>query len=141
MLLGGPVMHALRQWFRVAAAAGLVSLLGCGNSTFRISGATGAAGVTVILTGTATWLTTADATGNYAFGSLENGSYTLTPSKAGYTFNPPSIAVAVNGGDVTGQNFVSTFCSACLWTSVPSGTTNSLFGVWGSGPNDVWAVG
>src|SRR5262249_4379700 len=27
------------------------------------------------------------------------------------------------------------------WTIVPSGTSNTLFGVWGSGPSDVWAVG
>jgi hypothetical protein len=27
------------------------------------------------------------------------------------------------------------------WTSVPSGTTNHLVGVWGSGASDVWAVG
>jgi len=27
------------------------------------------------------------------------------------------------------------------WTSVPSGTTDFLTGVWGSGANDVWAVG
>jgi hypothetical protein len=27
------------------------------------------------------------------------------------------------------------------WTSDPSGTTNSFYGVWGSGAGDVWAVG
>jgi len=28
-----------------------------------------------------------------------------------------------------------------VWTSVSSGTTNILYGVWGSGESDVWAVG
>src|SRR6185436_15168757 len=27
------------------------------------------------------------------------------------------------------------------WSSVASGTPNHLYGVWGSGPSDVWAVG
>jgi hypothetical protein len=223
-------MHALKQRFRLAAAAGLVVLMGCGSGigetntnsfTFGVSGAiTGAAGVTVTLTGAVTASTTTYANGSYAFGSLRNGSYsltpskpgytfnpanipvtvnggniigqnftattvgiagavsgaiadsvlvtlrgtmnastttaggglyffaglpngsyTVTPSKAGYTFNPPSLAVTVNGGYLTGQNFVSTVCSPSLWTSVPSGTTANLAGIWGSGPNDVWAVG
>jgi hypothetical protein len=28
-----------------------------------------------------------------------------------------------------------------VWTSVSSGTTNNLWGIWGSGASDVWAVG
>ena len=28
-----------------------------------------------------------------------------------------------------------------MWASVSSGTTSSLSGIWGSGPNDIWAVG
>src|SRR5215831_1786617 len=101
-------MHALKRRFRLAPAAGLVILLGCGSgsgggnyggnfSTFGISGAiTGATGVTVTLTGVVTASTTTYANGNYAFGTLRKGSYSLTPSKPGYTFNPASIAVAVN---------------------------------------------
>jgi hypothetical protein len=27
------------------------------------------------------------------------------------------------------------------WSSVPSGTTDTLYGVWGSSASDVWAVG
>lgn len=27
------------------------------------------------------------------------------------------------------------------WSTVTSGTTSTLYGVWGSGANDVWAVG
>jgi hypothetical protein len=31
--------------------------------------------------------------------------------------------------------------AASPWSVSPSGTTSDLYGVWGSGPNDVWAVG
>ena len=31
--------------------------------------------------------------------------------------------------------------NGALWTSVPSGTTQALWGMWGSVPDDVWAVG
>lgn len=109
-------MHALRRPVRLAAAAGLVVLFGGGSGsggsnssvTFGISGAiAGATGVALRLTGAATGSTTTDANGNYAFGSLVNGNYTLTPSRAGYSFSPASIAVTVNDGDVTGQNFTA----------------------------------
>jgi len=81
--------------------------LGC--ESFSISGAiTGATGVAVSLTGAASASTATDGNGSYLFLSLANGSYTLTPSKPGYTFNPPNIAVAVNGGSVSGQNFTAT---------------------------------
>ena len=32
-------------------------------------------------------------------------------------------------------------CDSSTWTSVASGTEESLAGVWCSGPNDLWAVG
>jgi hypothetical protein len=39
---------------------------------------------------------------------LTNGSYTVTPSKTGYTFTPTSKAVTMNGANVTGVSFTST---------------------------------
>jgi hypothetical protein len=213
-------MHALKECFRLAAAAGLVILLGCGSGnsstdggnppTFGISGAiTDASGVAMSLTSAGlSWSTTTDANGNYAFGELPNGSYILTPYKFGYTFNPASIPVTVNGTDVTGQNFTVTLVTYSISGAVSgaiadgalitlSGAMNattptvgggrysfaglstgnytvtpskpgyafnppsiavtvtgrnvtgqnfvsaapSLSGVWGSGANDVWAVG
>jgi len=46
--------------------------------------------------------------GNYTFTGLANGTYAVTPSRAGYTFNPSSQAVTVNGANVTGLNFTAT---------------------------------
>jgi hypothetical protein len=49
----------------------------------------------VALSGAATATTTADASGNYSFAGLAAGSYTLTPSKSGYTFTPASQPVTI----------------------------------------------
>ena len=49
----------------------------------------------------------ADATGNYSFTGLLNGSYTVTPGKAGFTFAPASQAVTVSSRNVSGVNFAA----------------------------------
>jgi hypothetical protein len=49
--------------------------------------------------------TTTDANGDYVFTNVTNGSYTVAASGLGYTFEPPSREVAVNGGSVTGVDF------------------------------------
>jgi len=62
-------------------------------------------GATVTLSGPFNQTTTSDTSGNYSFIGLANGSYTVTPSKAGTTFTPASQAVTINGSTVTGINF------------------------------------
>src|SRR5712691_2899560 len=68
--------------------------------TFSISGTispvTGGNGATVTLSGTASATTTSDGAGNYSFSGLANGTYTVTPSHAGSTFNPTSMTATVN---------------------------------------------
>ena len=73
-----------------------------------ITGSPPIAGVTVTLTGDYGDSTTTDAAGEYAFSSILNGSYTVTPTKTGYTFVPVSIAVTVYNADQTGKDFVGT---------------------------------
>ena len=109
------------QGLALVACLGSVLLAGCVGSdntgpasTYAVSGTVGgptAAGVTVSLTGDATASTTTDGNGTYSFSGLANGSYTLTPSKTGYAFSPPSIAVTVSGANVTGQGFTATAAS------------------------------
>lgn len=73
-------------------------------STYAIGGTvTGpwVAGVTVTLGGDATAVATTDPSGAYTFSGLASGSYTITPSLAGWTFQPPTTAVTVNGASVT----------------------------------------
>jgi hypothetical protein len=59
------------------------------------------------MTGAATTSTTTDANGNFSFTGGENGTFTLTPVKVGYTFNPASLVVVVSGASVTNISFVA----------------------------------
>jgi len=87
--------------------------------TGTISPTTAGNGATVQLTGTASATVTANSSGVYTFSGLATGSYTVTPSRTGYTFNPASSAVTVNNANVTGVNFTG---------SQSSGTTYSISG-------------
>lgn len=82
------------------------------NQTFSISGtispAAGGNGATLTLSGATSATTTANSSGNYTFSGLANGTYAITPSRAGYTFNPTSQSAVVNGANVTGVNFTAT---------------------------------
>lgn len=65
-------------------------------------------GVQVSLTGGASAVTTTNASGDYVFTGLTNGSYTVTPALAGFTFAPVSQVVNLAGADATGVNFTAT---------------------------------
>jgi hypothetical protein len=83
-----------------------------GGQTYSISGtispSTGGAGATLALSGAASAATTANSSGAYTFSGFGNGTYTVTPSHAGYTFSPTSRSATVNGANVTGLNFTAT---------------------------------
>jgi hypothetical protein len=80
--------------------------------TFGISGTlspvVGGSGATIALSGAASATTTSDGAGNYSFSGLANGTYTVTPSHTGYTFNPISKTATVSGASVAGINFTAT---------------------------------
>jgi len=104
--------------------------------TYSISGTVSgaiAAGVTINLTGTSTATATTDSSGNYTFAGLSNGTYTVTPSKSGYSFSPSSQPVTVNGASVPGQSFTSTAIptfsiSGSVSGAIVSGVAVSLTG-------------
>lgn len=50
----------------------------------------GIGGVTISLSGSQTSSIQTDSGGNYSFANLSTGNYTITPSRANYTFNPGS---------------------------------------------------
>src|SRR5579863_804470 len=87
-----------------------------GASTFTLSGnvgpTPGLSGVTMTLSGSATATTTTDSSGNYSFPNLLNGSYTVTPSKSGFTFSPTSLPVTINSANSTTNNFTATSTSS-----------------------------
>lgn len=78
------------------------------SATGTITPSTGGNGATIALSGAASATTTGDSSGNYSFTGLANGTYTVTPSHAGYTFSPTSQVATVNGANVTGLNFTAT---------------------------------
>jgi hypothetical protein len=88
--------------------------------TFSVSGtispAASGSGATVTLSGAGSASATADASGNYSFTGLANGTYTVTSSKSGFTFTPPSRLVTISGANATAINF----------TASASGTTSAL---------------
>jgi len=93
------------------------------------SGGSALQGVAVTLSGNSSGTTTTDNAGNYSFTGLSNGSYTVTPSKAGYSFNPPSQNISVNNGNLPGVNFsvMPTYsvisAAGTNGTITPAGTT------------------
>ena len=104
-------------------------------ASYAISGTitgAGVSGTTVKLSGTATATTTTDGSGYYSFSGLDNGSYTVTPSKTGYSFSPTSRTVTVNGGSISAVSFTSTAVpiaslspSSLAFGSQPLNTTSS----------------
>ncbi len=79
-------------------------------STYTISGkVTGDVieDVTITLAGGASATTTTGIDGSYAFTNLTDGSYTVTPSLTGFTFDPASRSVTLTGGDRSGQDFAA----------------------------------
>ncbi|MDQ3023950.1 MAG: hypothetical protein M3R04_06160, partial [bacterium] len=52
--------------------------------------------------------TFSDANGNYFFANVLNNNYTVTPTLATYTFNPPNLPANVAGADVEGVDFEAT---------------------------------
>ena len=112
-LLAATLLPALFLW----GCSGLVSGQPAANTTppqtYSISGliapAAGGSGATIKLSGTASASTTADGSGAFTFSGLSNGTYTLTPSRTGYTFSPTSQNVTVSGVNITsGVSFTAT---------------------------------
>jgi len=93
------------------------------SQTWSLSGNVSPAlsGVSVALTGSSTTTTTTDPLGNYTFAGLGSGTYTVTPTAAGYTFNPGAQTVMISGANISGVNFTDqaatsgSGCSGCAY--------------------------
>jgi hypothetical protein len=100
--------------------------------TFTISGtispAANGSGALVTLSGLANTTATADNSGNFSFGGLLKGTYTVTPSKTGFAFSPTSLPAVINGANVSGLAFTATPSSQNViffddFTTTPLGPT------------------
>ncbi len=121
-------------------------ILGCsGEVKYSISGkvtAGGSAlsGVTITLTGPEKRTTITDANGNYSFSEVPIGTYTLTPSLAGYTFFLPIRNVYLDGLDAIGFNF-SAVIGGMLATAAHTFYLRSDATLWGWGSNSSGQLG
>ena len=75
--------------------------------TGTISPLAAGAGTIVVLGGAGSGSVSADSQGVFTFSLVPDGNYSITPSRAGYTFTPASRAVTVAGANVTGVNFTA----------------------------------
>jgi hypothetical protein len=115
---------------RLAALALLGFQVACGgteNTTFRISGkVTGATGVNLTLSGAKEASIQTDSAGSYSFQDLKDGIYTVTPSLAGFTFQPTSLTITVSGADLPNNDFAATPAAAYQVKGSVSGLTGTL---------------
>ncbi|PYQ77748.1 MAG: hypothetical protein DMG01_13865 [Acidobacteria bacterium] len=97
-----------------------------------ISPAANASGTTVTLSGAAAASTTVDVNGNYSFSGLANGSYTVTPAKAAFSFTPASQPITINGASAAAINFSTQAVTASpirLVQKAVNGNEGSVFSI------------
>ncbi len=86
----------------------IISAFAISGTITNSAGGTPMSGVTVTLSGAANATTTTGSNGAYSFTGLANGSYTVTPSLAGFTFAPVNRGVVITNASVGAQDFVGT---------------------------------
>ncbi len=79
------------------------------NGAIQDSQSNGISGVIVTATDSLgnTYNATTSSSGAYKIKNVPNGTYTLTPSLAGYTFAPTSLNVTISGSSQWGQDFTA----------------------------------
>jgi uncharacterized repeat protein (TIGR03803 family) len=93
---------------------GAIFSLSLASQTYSISGkvtdseGSPLKGVRMALSGASSATTKTASDGTYSFSGLLNGSYTITPSLAGYTFNPTKATPKITNKDITGADFTAT---------------------------------
>jgi hypothetical protein len=115
--------------------SGTALAIGPASASYGIAGTVSGdavSGVTLTLTGYGSGTTVSDSSGAFSFTSLENGTYTVTPSLSGYTFSPASSTVTISGEYVSGVSFTATkktySLSGTVSGAVTSGITLTLSG-------------
>lgn len=94
----------------------------------KTSGAVGIAGVTMNFTGGLASVTT-DSNGHWVRDSIPDGTYTVTPSKSGYTFAPSNRNFTISGADVVVSDFTGTQNTYTASGYVKDGSAAGMSGV------------
>ena len=108
---------------------------GTGGTAFTVSGTISPAasgnGASVVLSqnGSTVASTTADSTGSYSFSSIANGTYLVTPSRPGFTFNPGSQTATVNNANFAVPAFTATATTFGITGTVTPATSGSGAGM------------
>ncbi|MDD4179723.1 MAG: hypothetical protein PHH14_06745 [Candidatus Margulisbacteria bacterium] len=96
---------------------------GSATSTYSISGTVlGADNVEVVLSGSASGTTYTNSFGFFSFDGLSNGTYSLTPAKTGYTFDPAARTVTISSESVAGNNFAGSLTNRYALSGYVLGT-------------------
>ena len=85
--------------------SGIIGTTASGKRAASAKTATGITGVLVTLSGGASKTVTTAADGVFSFAGLGLGTYTVTPTKTGMTFTPPSKTFTALGANQSAQNF------------------------------------
>ena len=78
------------------------------SGTAKDGEGTGITSVTLTLSGDSEGTEVTSPGGTWSFSGLVDGTYTVTPSKSGYTFSPEDAEVVISGADDATSDFVGT---------------------------------
>jgi hypothetical protein len=104
-------LSVINATYNGSTAAAMLTVTPGTRATYTLSGNVSpvslGSGTTLTLSGAGTGTQTADSLGNYTFGNLPNGTYTVTPSKSGFSFTPGSATVTITNASLTGVSFTA----------------------------------
>lgn len=83
-------------------------------------------GVVITIPGLGSRAATTDASGRFSIPGLYNGTYTLTPSKAGYSFNPKSVSKTIYGSSIANVDFTGSPEGDLLWIADSAGKLGTV---------------
>ncbi|MBN1583753.1 MAG: hypothetical protein JXA89_23810, partial [Anaerolineae bacterium] len=112
--------YAIEAWWMVDA----VEPQGCIEGTVLDNNGLPMPDVMIAIDGPTPWTGTTDANGRFESGSiLDFGTYTVTPDREGYTFDPASTQVEVAGESCITQDFVAQALSLAVISVEPASQT------------------
>jgi hypothetical protein len=126
---GSKVVRCIVSDMVGGTTAATITITVTSTSTFTVSGTvtTGGQPLAGVVVSDGTRSATTGASGAYTLAGVPNGTYTLTPSRQGYTFTPATLQVTVNGGNLSGRNFTATAVPANLILEARFNTTTDGF--------------